>query len=184
MDASKRAIVDSLCDKVFETIERSEHLVSLVPASRLAWHPELPAGVPQGNDLGHLLGHLLDCLSGFCAAFHAAFPTELADFLELRSISADQFSPPEEARGKSKLYAGHIERGFRICTDEDLPRKIQTVFVPEGETLMTILLGNLEHLINHQYQLFFYLKLAGLPVTSRDIYALRGPARSGQLREG
>jgi hypothetical protein len=184
MTASKRRIVAALQEKVLETIERTEHLVSLVPANRLGWHPELPAGVPQGNDLGHLLGHLLDCLSGFCAAFHAAFPTELANFLDLRSISVNQFSPPEEARSKIKLYAGHIERGFRLCTDEDLPRKIQTVFVPEGETLMTILLGNLEHLINHKYQLFFYLKLAGLPVNSRDIYALRGTARSAQLSEG
>jgi hypothetical protein len=48
------------------------------------------------------------------------------------------------------------------------------VFVPEGEPLLTILLGNLEHLVNHKYQLFFHLKLAGVPVTSRDIYKWRG----------
>jgi hypothetical protein len=51
---------------------------------------------------------------------------------------------------------------------------IPSVFVPEGESLLTLLLGNLEHLINHKYQLFFYLKLLGLPVTSRDIYHWRG----------
>jgi hypothetical protein len=48
------------------------------------------------------------------------------------------------------------------------------VFVPEGESLMTLLVGNLEHLINHKYQLFLYLKLLGLPVSSRDLYHWRG----------
>ena len=49
-----------------------------------------------------------------------------------------------------------------------------TVFVPEGETLMTLLLGNLEHLLNHKYQVFLYLKLAGVAVGSRDVYRFRG----------
>jgi len=37
---------------------------------------------------------------------------------------------------------------------------------------MTILLGNLEHFINHKYQLFFYLKLLGVRVTTRDLYRI------------
>lgn len=181
---SERAIVDSVREKVLETIERTEHLVSLVPVTRLAWRPDVPPDLPQGHDLGHLLGHLLDCLSGFCAALYSAFPSELTDFVALRSISVNQFCPPEEARKKIKLYAAHIERGFQCCTDADLPRRIQTVFVPEGEALMTILLGNLEHLINHKYQLFFYLKLAGLSISSKDIYKWRGAPGGQQLSEG
>ncbi len=39
---------------------------------------------------------------------------------------------------------------------------------------MTLLLGNLEHLLNHKYQLFFYLKLLGVPVNSSDLYRFRG----------
>jgi hypothetical protein len=35
------------------------------------------------------------------------------------------------------------------------------VFVPQGEPLLTLLLGNLEHFINHKYQLFSYLKGKG-----------------------
>jgi uncharacterized damage-inducible protein DinB len=160
--------------KVVETMERTEHLVSLAPADRVEWRPEFPAHLPQGYDLGHLLGHLLDCLSGFCAALQAAFPAELADFAELRSIAVNQFCLPEEAGRNLKLYAAHIERGLQCCSDDDLLRRIRTVFVPGGETLLTLLLGNLEHLINHKYQLFFYLKLAGVPVESRDIYKWRG----------
>jgi hypothetical protein len=174
MTLPERVLVISVKDKVLETIERTDHLVSLVPAGRLTWHPEAPSGQPPANDLGHLLGHLLDCMAGFCAAFYAAFPLELADFLEYRSLPVNQSCSPEKARASIKLYAGPIERGFGCCTDADLARKIQTVFVPQGETLLTILLGNLEHLVNHKYQLFFHLKLAGVPVNSRDIYKWRG----------
>jgi hypothetical protein len=176
---SERAIVESVVEKVVETIERTEHLVSLVPADRVAWRPEFPAPLPPGNDLRHLLGHLLDCLSGFCAALQAAFPSELADFAELRSIAVNQSRVPEEAGRQIKVYRAHVERGLQCCTDGDLPRRIRTVFVPEGETLLTLLLGNLEHLINHKYQLFFYLKLAGVPVNSRDIYKWRGTPAPG-----
>lgn len=170
----ERAITVTLEQKVRETMERTDHLVSLVPVNRLEWHPELLSGLPPASDLGHLLGHLLDCMSGFCAAFYAAFPSELPDFVELRSMSVNQSCLPEKTRTNIALYAARIERGFHCCADADLSRKIPTVFVPEGETLLTILLGNLEHLINHKYQLFFYLKLAGLSLDSRDIYVWRG----------
>jgi hypothetical protein len=169
-----RSITESVAEKVFEAIERTQHLVSLVPAERLRWRPDLPTHLPPANDLGHTLGHLLDCLAGFCAAFHRAFPAELADFAELRSLPVNQFCSPQEARGSIQRYALHIERGFRCCSDADLARRIPTVFVPAGEPLATVLLGNLEHLLNHKYQLFLYLKLAGVGVTSRDIYKLRG----------
>ena len=39
---------------------------------------------------------------------------------------------------------------------------------------MTLLLGNLEHLINHKHQLFTYLKQMGVEVTTRDLYRFRG----------
>jgi hypothetical protein len=175
----ERAIVDSVAEKVFETVERTEHLVSLVPVGRLEWRPDLPSHLPPANDLGHALGHLLDCLSGFCAVFHVAFPTELADFAKLRSLPVNQFCSVEEAGRSIKMYAGRIERGFRCCSDADLARRIPTVFVPEGEALVTLLLGNLEHLLNHKYQLFLYLKLAGVAVTSQDIYRFRGGPDSG-----
>ncbi len=51
-----------------------------------------------------------------------------------------------------------------------------TVFVPEGEAILTLLLGNLEHLINHKYQLFLYLKMLDVPVATRDFYRSRGRA--------
>ena len=171
---AERSLTLSLKEKVLETLERTDHLVSLLPIDRLDWRPEVPLTVPPASDLGHILGHLLDCMAGFCAAFYTAFPSQLADFLEYRSMAVGESCSPEKARANIRLYAALIERGFEGCSDADLARKIKTVFVPEGETLLTILLGNLEHLMNHKYQFFFCLKLAGLPVNSRDIYKWRG----------
>jgi hypothetical protein len=174
-------LVSSLAEKVMETIERTEHLVSLVPGDLLEWRPELPAKMPEPNDLGHVLAHLLVCLSGFCAALYRAFPVELADFLELRAISVNESCSAVETGEKIKLYKAQIQRGFHCCADDDLARRIPTLFVPEGQTLLTVLLGNLEHLINHKYQLFFHLKLAGLKVGSQDIYRWRRiPEPDGQ----
>ena len=157
--------------KLREQIERTEHLIRMVPASSLAWKPQTQTAA---KDIGHLLGHLLDCLAGFCAVFFAAFPRDLAHFTELQSLQVNHACQPEEALARFREYTAHIDRGFALCTDDDLRRLIPSVFVPEGESLATLLLGNLEHLINHKYQLFLYLKLLGLPVTSKDIYHWRG----------
>jgi len=171
---SSRAMVDSIEQKVLETIGRTAHLVRLAPAEDLAWHPISPEPGIAPIDLGHLLGHLLDCMAGFCAVFYAAFPERLHDFEALRSLTVNHFCSREEAAIKIETYSTCIARGFECCTDDDLRRKLPTVFVPDGEPLMTMLLGNLEHLINHKYQLFFYLKMLGVPVGTQDLYKLRG----------
>lgn len=164
-------IVESIELKLREQIERTEHLIQLIPSDQVGWDPRLPRG---STDVGHLLGHLLDCMAGFCAVFHTAFPQQLGDFLGLQSLPVNHSCGPEEALSRIRDHAAHIGRGFDLCTDSDLPRMVPSVFVPQGEPLATLLLGNLEHLISHKYQLFFYLKLLGIPVTSRDIYRWRG----------
>jgi hypothetical protein len=131
--------------------------------------------MPQGStDLGHLLGHLLECMAGFCSVFRAAFPQQFIDFLQLQSLPVNHFCGPEEALSRIREYTARIGEGFELCTDNDLPRLVPTVFVPQGESLATLLFGNIEHLINHKYQLFFHLKVLGIPVTSKDIYRWRG----------
>jgi DinB superfamily len=171
---AERTLVASVQEKVFEGIERVEHLVSLVPGDRMAWKPALPPNVTQANDLGHTLGHLVNCVAGFCAVFRAAFPEEFADLEKLREVALERRCDPEQAREGIRVLAGHVRRGFECCCDADLARTIPTVFVAGGESVLTLLLGNLEHLLNHKYQLFLYLKLTGVPVTSRDIYRFRG----------
>jgi uncharacterized damage-inducible protein DinB len=174
----RREIVISLEEKVLETIERTDHLISLVPMDRLDWIPQLSTLQRPPVSLGHLLGHLLDCAAGFCAVFQAAYPSDLADFALLRRIAVNQSITPEDARKHLKTYKEHIVHGFLICSDADLSRRIPTVFVADGETLLTLLLGNLEHLMNHKYQLFFYLRLAGVPIASNDLYNWRGTTKT------
>lgn len=133
------------------------------------------------TDLGHLLGHLLDCLAGFCAAFFVAFPKGLAALEGLRKSQVNHFCEPAEALNKIAIYRKEIVRGFRLCTDKDLRRKLRTVFQPKGEQLLAILLANLGHLLNHKYQLFFYLRLLGEPVRTKDLYYLEKPR--GKVRK-
>ncbi|MGB8323776.1 MAG: hypothetical protein WCE52_12530 [Candidatus Acidiferrum sp.] len=173
-----RTITFVLEEKVQGAVGRTEHLVSLVPADRLNWRPD-PANeeICEVIDLGHLLGHLLDCMAGFCAAFLAAYPKELAEFVKLKSARVNHFCTPREWKERIGIYKEGIAKGFQLCTDEDLKRPIATIFMPKGEVLGSILLNNLEHVLNHKYQLFFYLRLLGVFVGTEDLYDLKKAPR-------
>jgi hypothetical protein len=159
--------------KLREQSNRILHLLPLVPEDKLKWHPpQLESEKVMTIEI--LIGHLLDSFAGFCAALYAAKKDDLAHFLELRELRVNHPCSIEEAHKRIDRYMSHIEEGLLLITDEDLAEPIVTVFVPQGEPLMTLLLGNLEHIINHKYQLFFYLKLLGLPVNSRNLYVYRG----------
>ncbi|PWT85976.1 MAG: hypothetical protein C5B56_13185 [Proteobacteria bacterium] len=155
--------------KLDEQIERTEHLIGLLPSECL--HATVP-----GSDwsAAMLLGHLLDCLAGFCAVLAAASPESLNHFTRLRDLPVNHACSAAEARSRIGVYQAHIREGFRTITDADLARLLPTVFVPQGETLLTLLLGNLEHLINHKHQLFVLLRGIGCPVATADLYCLRG----------
>ena len=81
---------------------------------------------------------------------------------------------PDQAAESIVLYRERIEEGFALLTDGELALRLPTIFVPTGEPLITLLLGNLEHLINHKHQLFSYLKQMGVVVGTRDLYRFRG----------
>jgi len=159
-----------LQSKTDEQIERAIHLTGLLPGEQIAWTPPIAGAWPAGQ----LLGHLLDCLGGFCAVLYAAHPASLQHFPGLRHLPVNHLCSREEARERMASYRRHIGEGFAVLTDADLERRLPTVFVPEGETLLTLLLGNLEHFINHKHQLFTYLKLMDVPAGSADLYHFRG----------
>jgi hypothetical protein len=154
--------------KLEEQIERAEHLITLIPPDKLEWKPQ--SGSLRVCDL---LGHLLECLAGFCATLYSADSSHLAHLERLRELPVNHCCEIEEARERVRGYAMHIKESFAVLSDDDLARRVPTVFVPEGEAVITILLGNLEHFINHKFQLFFYLKLLEVGVSTNDLYRIR-----------
>ena len=154
--------------KLDEQIERTQRLVALIPPDKLEWKPRA-----DSMRVCDLLGHLLECLAGFCATLYAVNSDRLTHFAHLRELPVNHCCGIEEARDRIDDYALRIGEGFGLLDDGDLGKRIPTVFVAEGEVVITLLLGNLEHLINHKYQLFFYLKLIGVAVSTSDLYKLR-----------
>jgi hypothetical protein len=154
--------------KLDEQIERAQHLISLIPPDKLQWSPH-----PETLRVCDLLGHLLECLAGFCAIVYAVNADKLSHFAALRELPVNHCCEIDEARERLSEYALRIEEGFALLTDDDLARCVPTVFAAEGEPVMTLILGNFEHLMNHKYQLFFYLKLLGVGVNSADLYRFR-----------
>lgn len=154
--------------KLEEQIERADRLITLVPIDKLEWQPS-----PESFRVCDLLGHLLECLAGFCAALYAIDPQRLAHFTRLREMKVNHCCGVEEARARMQQYLVSIREGFANLTDQDLSRRLPTVFVAEGEAALTVLLGNLEHLINHKHQLFSYLKMLGVQVATADLYRIR-----------
>lgn len=178
-----RELTISVRDKILEAIERTIHLVLLVPPDHLGWRPLQEGSAPQKTtDVGHLLGHLLDCAAGLCAVLQTVSPRELNRFDQLQQLEVNHSCTPENAANRLQQYSDAISRAFEFITDADLGRNTPTIFAPEGERLITLLLGNFEHLINHKYQLFFYLKLLNVPVNSMDLYRFRSSPTGNPAR--
>lgn len=157
-----------ILSKLEGQIEQTAHLLTLIPDDKLEWQP-----LPTVMRVCDLLGHLLECLAGFCATLYAIDPKRLAHFDQLRNLTVNHACAIQEASERIGEYASNIREGFSVISDYDLARRISTIFAPEGEAVMTILLDNLEHLINHKHQLFFYLKLIGVNVGTGDLYKLK-----------
>jgi DinB superfamily len=159
-----------LLAKIEQQIELATRLATHVPADKLEWQP-----APDAFQLDNLLGHLLEACAGFCAALYKFKPQELAHFTRLRDLPVNHGCGIDEATERLQDYLKHIREGFATLTDSDLSRCVPTVFVPAGEALLTILLANLEHFINHKHQLFFYLKLLGVEVGTAQLYEIKTP---------
>lgn len=171
----EQPLCGALFAKIREQVELLEALVEKLPEDRAGW--TAPGGSTWST--AQLLGHLLDCLAGMCAALAAAHPDQLQHFRALRELPVNHCCDPDEARARIDQYGGGIAEGFSLLTDADLARSIPTVFVPDGERLLSLILGNLEHLINHKHELFTRLKLMGVPVGTRDLYRFRGADARG-----
>lgn len=168
--AGGQRLCTALLAKIDEQIERAQHLIKLVPPGGEEWRPAETGNWP----LGVLLGHLLESLAGFCAVLTAMEPERLAHLADLRLEPVNHFCFCSEAADRIPVYQARIAEGFALLNDARLGTPVPTIFVADGEPVLTLLLGNLEHLINHKHQLFTYLKQMGVAVSTRDLYRLRG----------
>lgn len=66
-------------------------------------------------------------------------------------------------------YRAALDDGFAVLEESDLGRRVPTVFVRDGEPILTLLLGNLERSINPKHQSFTYLKLMDVIVRLADL---------------
>jgi hypothetical protein len=164
-------LCEAILAKINEQIERTDHLIGILSPEQLNWAPEIPGAWSTAM----VLGHLLDCLGGFCAVLTAVYPDQLSYFQRLREIPVNSPHNAREARDGLALFRKYIDEGFALLEDSNLAKPIPTGFVESGEPVLTLLLGNLEHLINHKHQVFMYLKLMGATVTTPDLYHFRGP---------
>lgn len=173
-NAKMNVLAGLIFAKVSEQVDLLGDMIRRLPPGKSRWTPELPlASFPQPRCLGEVLGHLLQCLAGFVAVLYAVHPAQLEHFLELKKRTINHLCAEDEALERIAEYRRCLREGFQLLQDDELARTMPTVFVPEGEAVLTLLLGNLEHLINHKHELFFYVKLLGVPLTSADLYLFR-----------
>src|SRR5579864_6535866 len=134
--APTQSLCAALLGKIQEQIERTVHLIGRVPSGSLEWRPPIPNAWP----LFILLGHLLECVAGFCAVLAAAEPERLAHFAQLRSLPVNHACSPGEATARLALYRARIDEGFALLDDARLAQPLATIFVKDGEPLLTLLL--------------------------------------------
>jgi hypothetical protein len=164
--SSDRPVSAILAARILEDAGLIGEMISLLPPGRTEWRPDWPpstAGDPPFS-VSRLAAHLTESLGGVCACLYRLYPEQLAHFASLR----ERLGP---GRFDELRQAAH--EGFALMTDADLTRAVATVFAPEGEPLLNTLLINWKHLLHHGHQLFLYLKLMGVPVSSRHLYRFR-----------
>ena len=143
-----------LAAQVTSSADLLADLLAMVPQVPGEWRPPWPA-----FSLAELTTHLTESVAGVAACFHRLHPDRLAHFADA----------PRDFASLRHL----IDEGFAATDDRDLARSIPTFFTPSGEPFLAVLLVNQQHLHQHTYQLFVYLKLLGLPVETRHLYRFR-----------
>jgi hypothetical protein len=166
----ERSLCTDLQIKFEHQIERIEHLTGLVPTDKLNWVPPLT----NGFTFTVLLGHIMECVAGIAATLYAAKPEELGHLLDLKRLTGNQQVGITTAKAGLHTFQESLREAFGHLTDHDLARLIPTVFVPKGESVLTLMFINYEHLASYKYQLFLWLRMAGVRVESRDLYHFSG----------
>ena len=151
----------------------TEKLMKMAPTDKLDWKPM------EGNflTLGQVLEHLTTGLEGVRCFITGDWGMELTPEGELPPEM--EVLPPAEKFPSCDPYAAlkKLDESYKSAkeslgrlSEEDFRSKM--VKPPWGEEgpMWEMLLSLLEHQINHKFQLFFYLKMLGLPVNTITLY--------------
>ena len=140
-----RELCDAIALKVDHQVDRVLRMCALVPEERVGWQPPIPRPIT----FGQLFTHLCECLAGVAATLQAARPKELAHLSKLKGLLSSPCASVADAVSRLGEFRAAVAEGFAALTDDDLPRRIPTVFVKDGEPVLTLILINIEHLASH-----------------------------------
>src|SRR5258708_10019837 len=154
----EQALTRTIANRITEVIETTDQLISLVPKDAIGWRPPIAGIEDSFMTMGELLYHLVDCVAGCCATVCAATPA-LSNQLGADLIRSTDGGIVSGLRSQIRSYLQCVDQGLKALSDDKLNCRIKTYFHPEGETIAAVLFANLEHLLNHRYQLYIYLKM-------------------------
>ena len=151
----------------------TETLMKMAPKDKLNWKPA------EGNflTLGQVLEHLTTGLEGARCFITGDWGVELTPEGELPPEMemlppAEKFPSCDPDTALKKLdesYRSAKESLGKLSEEEFRSKMVKAPWGEEG-AMWAMLLSLLEHQINHKYQLFFYLKMLGLPVNTITLY--------------
>jgi len=168
-------IVAVLAEKINEEASLTIDMLNMLPPGKESWRPDWPAttGAPPFTST-QLAFHLVESFSGVCACFLKLHPTQLSHFVafkdKLAQIKEPSISDSILALTNCQSLAAE---GFAATRDNQLATLIPTHFSPNGEPFLDTLMSNWKHINHHAHQLFLYLKLLGLPVSTQHLYKFK-----------
>jgi hypothetical protein len=156
---------NEFCEIVLQSINPAEKLIGMVPADRLDWKPG-----PTFMSMGQVLCHLSDGIGGGLETLVSGkWPSmeEMEVGMKLENMPS---CGVQEALSKLEKDKTILRSTLDSISEADFTNRV--VSVPWGwKTKFEIMsVGFLGHFNNHKMQLFTYLKLLGLPVSTETLY--------------
>jgi hypothetical protein len=156
----------------------TEGLLDLVDADRLSWKP---ATGENWLTMAQLLKHITGSCGAMCEGFVTGDWGVPAETFE--NLSPEEMLPPAEkfpaletmAEAKEALA---VDKKLALkmiaqAGEQDLANKVVVApWDPRDRTLGERLLESVAHLDSHKAQLFYYLKLQGVPVNTGHLWGM------------
>lgn len=154
-------------------------LMAMVDEGRLSWKPETGS---NWMTTGQLIQHIATCCGPAFRGFVTGDWGMPADF-DPKEIKPEDMLPPAEAMPASESVAAarkELAEDKKLTlemleevSDEDLDAKpAPAPWDPRPMILGHRLLAMVHHITQHKGQLYYYLKLQGRPVTTRDMWGM------------